>query len=114
MNYLGRAWCARADAFRRAAVGAGELSPRDGYELVLRLTEQATGIQHVPATLLQAAETVAPDAAAERKALQRALVRRGIAAAIKPGRAAGTHRVRRKVATRGLVSTRSRKTSGRL
>ena len=85
-------------------VRTGELSTRDGYELVLRLTEQATGIKHVPVTLLQAAETIAQDAVAERKALQRALVRRGIAGTIKPGRAAGTYRVRRTVATRGLVS----------
>jgi ADP-heptose:LPS heptosyltransferase/GT2 family glycosyltransferase len=104
MNYLGRAWCARADIFRRAAIRPSELVNAGSYHLALRLTEQAASIRHVPATLLQAAETIAEDDAAKRNALQKALTRRGIAAVIKPGRAAGTYRVRRKIATRGLVS----------
>ncbi len=110
MNYLGRAWCARTDIFgrgallRRAAVRRNELAKMGGYDLALRLTEHAAAIRHVPAVLLQAAGAVAEEDEAERKALQGALARRGIAAAVKPGRAAGTYRVRRKLATGGLVS----------
>jgi ADP-heptose:LPS heptosyltransferase/GT2 family glycosyltransferase len=104
MNYLGRAWCARVDIFGRAAIVPTELAKLGGYDLALRLTENAAAIRHVPALLLQTVDAATDDAAAERSALQRALTRRGIAAAIKPGRAAGTYRVRRKVATRGLVS----------
>jgi hypothetical protein len=104
MNYLGRAWCARADIVRRAALRQSELVNGGSYHLALRLTEQAAAIRHVPTTLLQAAGAFAEDAAAERKALCAALGRRGIAAAVKPGRAKGTFRVQRKVATRGLVS----------
>jgi ADP-heptose:LPS heptosyltransferase/GT2 family glycosyltransferase len=104
MNYLGRAWCARPDIFRRAAVRPSELMSVGAYDLVLRLTEHATAIRHVPATLLQAAGGFTEDGAAERKALQRALARRGIAAAVNPGRTSGSYRIRRKVATRALVS----------
>ena len=104
MNYLGRAWCAPVDTFRRAAIGATELAKLGGYDLALRLTEHAEAIRHVPALLLQAVDSVTEDAATERSALQRAFARRGITAAVKPGRAAGTYRVRRKVATRALVS----------
>lgn len=104
MNYLGRAWCARVDVLRRAAILPTDLAKLRGYDLALRVTEHAESIQHVPVLLLQTVGAAMEDAAAERSALQRALTRRGISAAIKPGRAAGTFRVRRKVATRGLVS----------
>ncbi len=104
MNYLGRAWCARTDILRRAAIRPGEIVTADNYHLALRLTEHAAAIRHVPATLLQATAAVAKDDSAERKALADALARRGITAAVKPGRTGGTFRVRRKVATHGLVS----------
>jgi ADP-heptose:LPS heptosyltransferase/GT2 family glycosyltransferase len=104
MNYLGRAWCARAATFRRAAVRPDELAKLDAYDLALRLTEQAASIRHVPATLLQATDTLALDEATERKALQAALERRSISAVVKAGRARGTYRVRRKIRTRALVS----------
>ena len=104
MNYLGRAWCARADIFRRAAIRPSDLMNVGGFDMALRLTERAAAVRHVPATLLQTTDAFAESAAVERKALQRALVRRGIAAAVNPGRAHGTFRVRRKIATRALVS----------
>jgi ADP-heptose:LPS heptosyltransferase/GT2 family glycosyltransferase len=103
MNYLGRAWCVRSDLLRRAAIRPAELARAGSYDLALRLTEHAAAIRHVPATLLQAAVVPLNDAA-ERKALADALARRGITAAVKPGRARGTFRVRRKVTTSGLVS----------
>jgi ADP-heptose:LPS heptosyltransferase/GT2 family glycosyltransferase len=103
MNYLGRAWCASTDLLRRAAIRPAELVSAGSYHLALRLTEHAAAIRHVPATLLQAA-AVAKDDTAERKALQNALARRGITAAVQPGRTGGTFRVRRKVAAQGLVS----------
>jgi ADP-heptose:LPS heptosyltransferase/GT2 family glycosyltransferase len=104
MNYLGRAWCARADTFRRAAVRASGLAKLNGYDLALRLTEQARAIRHVPGLLFQDGDTAAPDQSLETVALQAALERRGIAAVVKPGRASGSYRVRRKLKTRGLVS----------
>jgi GT2 family glycosyltransferase len=104
MNYLGRAWCANSEVFRRAAVRPNEIINIGAYDLALRLTEHAKAIRHVPATLLQAAGGFAEDVAAERKSLQRALTRRGIAATVSAGRAGETFRVRRKIATRALVS----------
>lgn len=104
MNYIGRAWCARPNVFRRAAIRLGEFVSAGSYHLVLRLTEQAVAIQHVPATLLQVNDALMDAEATERKALRRALVRRGIAANVKSGRANGCYRVQRKVATQGLVS----------
>jgi O-antigen biosynthesis protein len=104
MNYLGRAWCARANLFRRSAVRPSQLFDISTYDLALRLTEQATSIEHVPATLFQATGAYSEDYATERKALQRTLARRQIAATVKIGRATGTFRVRRRNASCGLVS----------
>jgi ADP-heptose:LPS heptosyltransferase/GT2 family glycosyltransferase len=102
-NYLGHAWCARTDIFRRARISGGELANTCDFDLALRLTEQAGSIRHLALTLLQAAESQ-HDEALERKALERALKRRGIAATVKSGRVKGTFRVQRKLTTRGLVS----------
>lgn len=103
-NYLGRSWCARADLARRTVSQPGGLARTGSYELALRLTEQATSIQHIGAVLLQAATGVVEKETVQQAALESALVRRGIDATIEPGRAAGSFRVRRRVATRGLVS----------
>ena len=54
MNYLGRAWCVRTDLVRRAALRPAEMLRAGAYHLVLRLTEHARAIEHLPATLLQA------------------------------------------------------------
>jgi ADP-heptose:LPS heptosyltransferase/GT2 family glycosyltransferase len=104
MNYLGRAWCARADTFRRAAITPNQLGKIDAYDLALRLTEQATSIRHVPVTLLQATDVAAQEESVDRDALEGALKRRGIAGSVDAGRAHGTYRVRRKLRTKGLVS----------
>jgi len=102
MNYLGRAWCARTEVFRRAALRPNELIG-SSYHLALRLSEHATAIRHVPGTLLQAADC-ADSASTAQQALRQALVRRGMAAAVTAGRVKGTFRVRRKVVERKLVS----------
>lgn len=104
MNYLGRAWCARVETFGRAAVRPTELAKLNAYDLALRLTEQATAIRHVPVLLFQESDAGTQDQSTEPIALQAALDRRGIAAIVKPGRAPGSYRVRRKLKTRGLVS----------
>jgi len=104
MNYVGRSWCAPADIFRRASIRPRELVDPNSYHLALRLTEHARSIHHVPGTLLQATRSCAEDEASERRALKLALRRRGISAAVKTGLVAGTFRVQRKTAARGLVS----------
>ncbi|MGE5271083.1 MAG: glycosyltransferase family 9 protein, partial [Thiohalocapsa sp.] len=108
INYIGRLWAARAPLLQKIGredlpenlLGGGE------YDLVLRLTEQANAIRHVPAVLCQRAATPTDDAqdqAADQAALARALVRRGIAGAVEPA-AAGGWRVRRALTRPGLVS----------
>jgi O-antigen biosynthesis protein len=103
-NYIGRAWCADAALLKRVGFRPGEFLKSGSYELALRLTECATGVQHVPGTLLHLDEKAAEDSQAERKALTKALVRREISATVKAGRVRGTYRVQRKVTTRPLVS----------
>ncbi len=102
MNYLGRAWCARTDVFRRAALRPKELIG-SSYHLALRLSEHAAAIRHVPGTLLQAAD-FAESASTAQQALRQALIRRGMAAVVTAGRVKGTFRVRRKFVARKLVS----------
>jgi ADP-heptose:LPS heptosyltransferase/GT2 family glycosyltransferase len=103
-NYLGRAWCARVELLRRAAIRPAELVDEDGYQLNLRVTEHATAIRRIPATLVQSTAPLGADGAAGLESLERAIERRGIAGRVTAGRAAGTFRVHRRLAARGLVS----------
>jgi ADP-heptose:LPS heptosyltransferase/GT2 family glycosyltransferase len=103
-NYLGRAWCARADVLQRSAIRIGDWGALGDYDLSLRLSEQAHAIRHVPAVLLQTGGAPDEDEVNERAALRDALARRGIDAVAAPGRTPGTYRIKRQVAGSGLVS----------
>ena len=103
-NYLGRAWCVRADLLKRARLRPSDLARTGSYDLVLRLTEYAAKIWHIPALLLQQGAGYAEKPVEERKALQSALARRGINAEVKPGRTKSAFRVQRKLAAQQLVS----------
>ncbi len=94
-NYVGRAWCARAALVRRSGLAAEE-----DYAAVLLLTEHAGRIAHVPRVLCEQAAG-ADTAAQEQAALTDALGRRGVSAAVLPGKTAGTWRVRRERARPG-------------
>ena len=94
LNYLGRMWLAR-----RGLLGAGEgyraaFGPAADYDLVLRLAERARGVGHVPAVLCRRPALPAADPGHGR-AVRAALDRRGIAAEVVAGAAAGTTRARR-------------------
>jgi ADP-heptose:LPS heptosyltransferase/GT2 family glycosyltransferase len=102
-NYLGRAWCASAALWRSIGTYGREASAVGDYDVALRLTENATAIDHIPATLLEATGSWPPETV-ERRALRDALKRRGIIGTVKPGRSKGALRVQRKVASRKLVS----------
>jgi ADP-heptose:LPS heptosyltransferase/GT2 family glycosyltransferase len=99
MNYVGRPWCAT-----RALVDRAGLSADSGeYDAVLRLTEHASRIAHVPRVLCErGADADTPEQ--EQAALTACLARRGVAARVEPGRAAGTWRVRR-----DLLATKRRR-----
>lgn len=103
-NYVGQLWCARGDLVRRAVAAKEDLLRLAAYDLVLRCTEAAAAIRHVPAVLCECAAAPAVDAARERRALARAVRRRGLAAEILPGAIAGSHRVKRRLDADGLVS----------
>jgi ADP-heptose:LPS heptosyltransferase/GT2 family glycosyltransferase len=103
-NYLGQLWCARGDLFRRAtAADSRELA--DPYDLVLRLTEAARGVVHVPRVLCE--RPAPPRGEGERAAtaaLARAAARRGVAGEIVAGLLPGSYRLKRRLADEALVS----------
>ena len=103
-NYIGRLWAATPGLLARAGVVLGDLERHGEYDLALRLAEQAQRIAHVPKVLCARAARALDTPAAERRALQRAMARRGIAGEVKPGCVAGTWRVQRTHAETPLIS----------
>ncbi|HVC17264.1 MAG TPA: glycosyltransferase family 9 protein, partial [Rhodanobacter sp.] len=103
-NYIGRPWFAagslldRCDLTPRALFASGE------YDLVLRCTEQARAIHHVPRLLAQRGPAMADDESSSRTALARAAQRRGFTAAVMDGCVPGTFRLRRTTPAKGKVS----------
>jgi len=108
-NYIGRLWCATPAVFARAGGLLRDWMREGEYDLLLRCTEAAGAIRHVPATLYRRAPQALDGGALDRDALEaaalgRALARRGIAGAVEPGPAPGFHRVRRRLENPGRVS----------
>ena len=103
-NYIGRAWCASGALLRAAGVTDIAVGSGQDYALVLRLTELADRIRHLPGLLLERAGRDYEGAETEQAALQAAIARRALAATVQPGAAAGTWRVQHPVAAPGLVS----------
>ncbi len=103
-NYIGRLWAASAALLGRTGVRIDTLR-RDGeYDLVLRATEQAARIVHVPKVLCARGRSRLDTPALERRAIRRALQRRGEAAEIRRGCLPGIYRPKRDVTVDGLVS----------
>ncbi len=103
-NYVGRLWAATPDLIERAGIVLGDVDRHGEYDLVLRLTERARRVAHVAKVLCARGARALDTPAAERRALQRALLRRGIQAEIQPGFLPGTFRVKRALAGEPLVS----------
>lgn len=99
-NYIGRPWVASQALLARAdaPLAAGE------YDHVLRLTENADRIAHVGRVLCERQGRLLDSTATERMALRAALDRRGIKGKVLAGCVQGTHRVQRRVTTKGMVS----------
>lgn len=102
-NYIGQLWCARGDLVRRVAA-AGGLPLTGSYDLVLRLTEAAQAIRHVPLVLCERAAVPRDRGEQDLRALDGAAARRGVAAEVRPGLVLGTYRFRRRLAGNGMVS----------
>ena len=90
MNYVGRAWCAAA----RLAGSVAELARASDYDAVLRLSEAAKRVVHVPRVLMERGPA-ADGPAQEAAALAAAADRRGFKAEIYSGRVAGVWQLRR-------------------
>src|SRR5579885_1168902 len=103
-NYIGRLWAARTGLAARSGITLRDWLSCGEYDLVLRLTENAAAICHIPRVLCRRGTEPLDAATAERQALARALDRRGIAGEVMPGEAAGTYRVRRVLRPGGRVS----------
>jgi ADP-heptose:LPS heptosyltransferase/GT2 family glycosyltransferase len=103
-NYIGRLWCARLELFRRIGATLNDLRRLGEYDLVLRCTEQAAKICHVPAVLCQRGIARLDSKKTEERALVRALARRGIEGEIQPGCRPGIYRVKRQITSLGRVS----------
>jgi ADP-heptose:LPS heptosyltransferase/GT2 family glycosyltransferase len=94
MNYIGRLWCAAASLAEAAGVTEAWLAATSDYDAVLRLTEHAGRIAHIPRVLCARGEALdTPEE--ERASLAASLARRRIAATAEPGPAPGTWRIRR-------------------
>src|SRR6185312_6536992 len=103
-NYIGRPWFAAASVLRHVAVTPRELL-RDGeFDLVLRCTENATAIHHVPKLLALRGPDMLDTADAEQVALQRAAERRGTAVELLPGCVPGVWRLKRSQPATGRVA----------
>jgi ADP-heptose:LPS heptosyltransferase/GT2 family glycosyltransferase len=103
-NYIGRPWFASAALLRRVAVTPRALL-RDGeYDLVLRCTEQAAAVHHVPRLLAVRGAGTLDDAATSKAALAAAAARRGTDAEVMDGCLPGTWRFRRMSPATGKVA----------
>jgi ADP-heptose:LPS heptosyltransferase/GT2 family glycosyltransferase len=103
-NYIGRCWFATAALMRRSGIKQKDLVDGKHFDAVLRLTEMAHGIRHVPRVLLEEATQSSESRSSERNALRAALRRRCIKAEVLPGCSPHIFRVKRSVGQSGRVS----------
>ncbi|MBV9252267.1 MAG: glycosyltransferase [Acetobacteraceae bacterium] len=104
-NYIGRSWFARAELLVKAGITQADFAKSHGdYDAVLRCTEVATRILHLPKLLCRRGDGENWDEARERAVLQAAASRRGIEAELLPGCAHGIWRLKRSTPVKGKVS----------
>ena len=103
-NYIGRLWCVRADLLDRIGTMGEPLLGHGEYDLILRCTEAATAIRHVPRVLCERGDGAATSPKQSQTALERMLARRGVVGEVMLGMLPGTFRVKRTLTRPGLVS----------
>jgi ADP-heptose:LPS heptosyltransferase/GT2 family glycosyltransferase len=104
-NYIGRPWFATAELIIGAGIEPRSLSaPGGDYDAVLRCTESASHIYHLPKLLCRRDNSDRLDAAEDRRVLEAAASRRQITANLLPGCVAGTWRLKRTKPAKGKVS----------
>jgi hypothetical protein len=104
-NYIGRPWFASTALLGKTGITPRSLLESGEYDAVLRCTEQAEQIHHLPKLLCLRGAQQIDDADAEAAALARVATRRGIAAEVLVGAVPGTWRFRRMQPVSGMVST---------
>ncbi len=103
-NYIGRFWTMDSGLLAKTGATPASLIANGEYDLVLRCSELAIGVHHIPKLLCQRVVPDLDDAGRERGALERALDRRGIAGEVLATPIHGTWRVRRPIPSAGKVS----------
>jgi O-antigen biosynthesis protein len=103
-NYVGRFWCALPSTLRRSRATMGDWFQFGDYELILRCTETAAGVYHVPKILCERGRRQLDHPDQERAALGRAMLRRGMEGTVVDGAVSGHYRIKRTSGTQGLVS----------
>jgi len=103
-NYIGRLWCARYDLVQQVGARIGNWRRFGEYDLVLRYTEAAQRVQHVPRVLCERGRPQIDPPVREQEALARALGRRMINGTLIAGCAPGYYRLKPDPDLRGLVS----------
>ena len=104
-NYIGRPWFTTPEIFAAAGITARSLLARRGdYDTVLRCTELASHIRHLPKLLCRRDDADLPDPNAERRVLRAAAARRAIKADLLPGCLPGIWRLKRAAPATGKVS----------
>jgi GT2 family glycosyltransferase len=103
-NYVGRLWMTSRPLLERAGPVVNDLFHWGEYDLVLRLTELAKRIVHIPELLCRRGTVSLDRESSDEIALQRALDRRKIDATVRSSFADGVYRIQRKLRERKLVS----------
>ncbi len=103
-NYIARPWFASTTLLRRCGLTPSGFLANGEYDAILRCTERAVRIHHVPRLLCARGAQQIDDADTEAAALMSAAARRGIDAEVEPGAIGGTWRFRRTQKPTGLVS----------
>jgi len=103
-NYIGRPWSALGSLLARTGVTPASLAEHGEYDLVLHCAEQAAMVHHVPKLLCQRGVDDPDSLTVGRRALERALDRRGIAGEVASSRVPQAWRVRRTTPVKGKVS----------
>ncbi len=102
-NYIGRFWCARPSLLARVGATPRALLERGEYDLVLRCTEAARAVHHIPQVLCHRGLWEEGEAS-ERAAVTAAAARAGLHAEIGRGRARRSYRLQLSEPVPGLVS----------
>lgn len=103
-NYIGRPWVARSSLIAGIGITPASLAESGEYDLVLRATEQAAEIHHLPKLLCRRGAAELDGVALGEAALLGALIRREIEGVVLPSAVDGSWRVKRAPRHPGKVS----------